>query len=71
MILKLVWRVQGCGTKQQTLRDDAASRHNGSQGDDPVLDPVDCLKVVSGKNRLRSPAGHCCYVSHCLVNGPQ
>ncbi|MPC64477.1 hypothetical protein E2C01_058594 [Portunus trituberculatus] len=58
MILKLVRIVGWCGTKQQTLRDDAASRHDGSQGEDPVLNPMDCLKVVSGENRLRSPADH-------------
>ncbi|MPC69034.1 hypothetical protein E2C01_063247 [Portunus trituberculatus] len=49
MILKLVWSVGRCGTKQQTLRDNAASCHDGSQGEDPILDPVDYLKVVSGK----------------------
>ncbi|MPC32052.1 hypothetical protein E2C01_025354 [Portunus trituberculatus] len=37
-----------CGTKQQTLRDDAASRHDGFRGKDPILDPVDCPKVVPG-----------------------
>ncbi|MPC61968.1 hypothetical protein E2C01_056047 [Portunus trituberculatus] len=71
MTLKLVQSERGCGTKQQTSRDNTASGHDGSQGENLVLDPVDYLKVVHGKNGLRLPAGHCHYVSHCLVCGPQ
>ncbi|MPC38058.1 hypothetical protein E2C01_031559 [Portunus trituberculatus] len=45
MTLKLVQSVGGCGTKQQTSRDDTVCCHDGSRGEDPVLDLVDCLKV--------------------------
>ena len=49
---ELVQSEGGCGTVQQVSRDKAASCNDESWGEDSVLDPVDCLEVVSGNNRL-------------------
>ena len=57
--------------QQQESRNDAARTHNGSHREDPFLDPVDQPEVMSGKDRLRPPAGHRHDVRHCLVTEPQ
>ncbi|MPC67230.1 hypothetical protein E2C01_061400 [Portunus trituberculatus] len=54
MTIKLVWSVGGCSTKQQMSRENAASRHDRSQREDPILDPVDCLNVMIRKILMNS-----------------